>query len=270
MDDAKARIGAALEHRFGAPVAPLGDPDGPQPWPQTWQDLATRGCCRAFTDRKVAPELIETLCALALSSPSKSDLQQRDIIIVEDRQIRQAIDHLLATEASPRPGSPAPRRSWSSAPTTAGNASCMPGVVKPFANDHLDVFFNAALDAGIALSAFVIAAEAAGLGCAPISAIRNHAQEVSDLLGLPEHVFPIAGLGLGWPSRAARISLRLPLARPSIVTASMKPASRRPSRPTIVAATPPSPSSAQRSVAKVRRGGILRLVGRQGAPVCYP
>ena len=33
-----------------------------------------------------------------------------------------------------------------------------------------------------------------------ISAIRNHAQEVSDLLGLPEHVFPIAGLGLGWPA----------------------------------------------------------------------
>ena len=54
---------------------------------------------------------------------------------------------------------------------------------------------------GIALSAFVLAAEAAGLGCACISAIRNHAAEVSDLLGLPDHVFPVAGLGLGWPAR---------------------------------------------------------------------
>ncbi len=213
MDDAKARIGAALEHRFGAPVAPLGDPDGPQPWPQTWQDLATRGCCRAFTDRKVAPELIETLCALALSSPSKSDLQQRDIIIVEDRQIRQAIDHLLATGSLAQtwiPGAPA-LLVFCANNRRQRQLHAWRG--QPFANDHLDVFFNAALDAGIALSAFVIAAEAAGLGCAPISAIRNHAQEVSDLLGLPEHVFPIAGLGLGWPSRAARISLRLPLAR---------------------------------------------------------
>lgn len=213
MDDAKARIGAALEHRFGAPIAPLGDPDGPQPWPQTWQDLATRGCCRAFTDRKVAPELIEILCALALSSPSKSDLQQRDIIIVEDRQIRHAIDHLLATGSLAQtwiPGAPA-LLVFCANNRRQRQLHAWRG--QPFANDHLDVFFNAALDAGIALSAFVIAAEAAGLGCAPISAIRNQAQEVSDLLGLPEHVFPIAGLGLGWPSRDARISLRLPLAR---------------------------------------------------------
>jgi nitroreductase len=213
MDDAKARTGAALEHRFGAPVAPLGDPDGPQPWPQTWQDLATRGCCRAFTDRKVAPELIEILCALALSSPSKSDLQQRDIIIVEDRQIRHAIDHLLATGSLAQtwiPGAPA-LLVFCANNRRQRQLHAWRG--QPFANDHLDVFFNAALDAGIALSAFAIAAEAAGLGCAPISAIRNHAQQVSDLLGLPDHVFPVAGLGLGWPSRDARISLRLPLAR---------------------------------------------------------
>ena len=97
MDEGKARLGAALEHRFGAPVAAPGDRDGPEPWPQSWQDLASRGSCRSFTDRKVAPELIELLCALALCSPSKSDLQQRDIIIVDDPPIRQAIDRLLAT-----------------------------------------------------------------------------------------------------------------------------------------------------------------------------
>jgi len=213
MDDGKARIATALEHRFGAPVAALGDPAGPQPWPQAWQDLATRGSCRAFSDRKVAPELIEILCALALASPSKSDLQQRDIIIVEDRQLRQAIDQLLATGSLAQawiPGAPAflvfcgNNRRQRQLHAWRG---------QPFANDHLDVFFNAALDAGIALATFVIAAEAAGLGCAPISAIRNHAQEVSDLLGLPEHVFPVAGLGFGWPSRDPRISLRLPLGR---------------------------------------------------------
>ncbi len=40
----------------------------------------------------------------------------------------------------------------------------------------LDAFFNATVDAGIALSAFSIAAEAVGLGCCPISAVRNEAQ----------------------------------------------------------------------------------------------
>ncbi|MGB7181068.1 MAG: nitroreductase family protein, partial [Burkholderiaceae bacterium] len=81
-----------------------------------------------------------------------------------------------------------------------------------FVNDHLDAFFNAAVDAGIALSAFICAAEAAGLGCCPLSVIRNEAALVSELLGLPDQVFPVAGLALGWPSGSTAISKRLPLA----------------------------------------------------------
>ena len=80
-----------------------------------------------------------------------------------------------------------------------------------FANDHLDAFFNAAVDAGIALSAFVVAAEAVGLGCCPISAIRNEARAVSDLLGLSDHVFPVAGLAVGYPSAPPEVAMRLPL-----------------------------------------------------------
>jgi nitroreductase/FMN reductase [NAD(P)H] len=50
------------------------------------------------------------------------------------------------------------------------------------------------------------------LGCCPISTIRNHLPQVRDLLGLPDHVFPVAGLALGRPQAGARrISARLPL-----------------------------------------------------------
>lgn len=79
-------------------------------------------------------------------------------------------------------------------------------------NDHLDGFFNAAVDAGIALSAFVTAAERVGLGCCPLSVLRNQAARVSDLLGLPDRVLPVAGLTVGWPARPARIAPRLSLA----------------------------------------------------------
>ena len=54
------------------------------------------------------------------------------------------------------------------------------------ANDHLDGFFNAAIDAGIALQAFIAAAERIGLGCCPLSVIRNQIARVSDLLALPD------------------------------------------------------------------------------------
>ena len=211
MDDAMKKMRETLAHRFGAGLPEVADEDGPQTCPDTWRQLAGRGSSRYFQQRRVAPELIATLCALALSSPTKSDMQQRDIVIAEDRDIRSRIDALLSTGPLAQewiPGAPALL-------VFCGNNRRQRQLHawrgKPFANDHLDAFFNAAVDAGIALSAFVTAAEAAGLGCAPISAIRNHAEEVSRLLGLPDHVFPVAGLGFGWPSRQHHVSLRLPL-----------------------------------------------------------
>lgn len=190
-----------LLHRYGEA------PDGDVPAVALFGQLAARGSCRRFKPEPVSRALIDTLCALALASPTKSDLQQRDIVVIDDPAVRARIDALLADQEWIR-----------SAPhfiVFLGNNRRQRQVHEwrgiAFANDHLDAFFNAAVDAGIALSAFVIAAEAAGLGCCPVSVIRNHSAEVSTLLDLPDHVFPVAGLGFGWPSQRPYMSLRLPL-----------------------------------------------------------
>jgi nitroreductase/FMN reductase [NAD(P)H] len=195
---------ANLRLRFGE-----GTPDstgGIEP-PEAWQRLAARGVVRAFRDEPIAPALLDTLCALALASPTKSDLQQRDILIVEDPNKRARIAELLPDNEW-IPGAPAFL-------VFLGNNRRQRQIAdwrgKPFPNDHLDAFFNATVDCAIALSAFVVAAEAAGLGCCPVSVIRNHAQAISDMFELPDHVFPVAGMGVGWPARDNWISLRLPL-----------------------------------------------------------
>jgi len=61
------------------------------------------------------------------------------------------------------------------------------------------------------LQTFVLAAETAGLGCCPISALRNHADNVAAVLRLPDKVFPVAGLCVGYPAAAGHTSMRLPL-----------------------------------------------------------
>ncbi len=180
--------------------------------PEIWTQLADRSSCRRFTDKPVDMALLETLCALALCAPTKSDLQQRDIIVVEDAAISARLTDLLT---GGRLG-----QDWiAGAPRLlvfCGNNRRQRQVHAwrghPFVNDHLDAFFNAAVDAGIAMTAFILAAEAAGLGCCPISAIRNEAQTVSDILDLPDHVFPVCGLAVGWPQFRAPISPRLGLA----------------------------------------------------------
>ena len=199
----------ALNRRFGTDDPHLRlAPDAPALHGQ----LATRGSVRSFAPEPVPFELLERLCALALCAPTKSDLQQRDIVIIDDASLRQQITAPL-TEG---PLGQAWLKDVATLLIFCGNNRRQRlwhgWRDKPFANDHLDAFFNASVDAAIALSAFVLAAEAEGLGTCPISAIRNHAAAVSTLLHLPQHVFPIAGLAVGWPVAAVKQSLRLPLA----------------------------------------------------------
>jgi len=198
----------ALQRRFGADDAHLVLPADAPP---SQHQLAARGSVRSFSSDPVPFELLHRLCALALCAPTKSDLQQRDIVIVDDATLKQRI-------LAPLTEGPTGQAWLKAAPTLlifCGNNRRQRlwhgWRDKPFANDHLDAFFNAAVDAGIALTAFVLAAEAQGLGTCPISAIRNHAAAVSALLNLPQHVFPVAGLAVGWPAAAPRQSFRLPL-----------------------------------------------------------
>lgn len=193
-------IKQALQARFG-------DAPGVPERAESLEDMAARGVCRLYRRDPVEPALVRTLCAVALSSPTKSDLQQRDIVVVTDPAIRARLDAMTGFEWQPA----APVMLVFCA-NHARQRLCHELAGVPSANDHLDGFFNAAVDAGIALATFVTAAERVGLGCCPLSVIRNHAAEVSDLLGLPDRVVPVAGLTLGWPARPPRISPRLSLA----------------------------------------------------------
>ena len=162
---------------------------------------------RRYADKPIDAALLRLLCACALSAPSKSDLQQADILIVNDAEKRQVIAALL------------PDQPWvGKAPAFLvflANGRRLKRIAelrgKPFPNDHLDQFFNAAVDAGLVLATFMRAADAVGLGCCPISVIRDHSARVSELLELPERVIPVAGMCVGWPAETGYISARLPL-----------------------------------------------------------
>src|SRR3954465_10033777 len=179
--------------------------------PSLHHQLAARGSVRKFRSDTVPDQTLRRLSALALCAPTKSDLQQRDILIIDAPLLKSRIGALLAD-------GPLGQKWLANVPNLlifCGNNRRQRRIHtlrdRHFANDHLDAFFNAAVDAAIALSAFVIAAEAEGLGVCPISAVRNHSGALSGLLNLPDHVSPVAGLAVGYPEEAPKISMRLPL-----------------------------------------------------------
>ncbi len=203
MPDFASIIRAALSTRFGERL----DIDADLPGLEELARIAAHRVHRRYQTREVSRELLRLLCACALSAPSKSDLQQADILIMRDRARIHAIGALL------------PEMPWLRETAVflvfLANGRRLPQIAqlrgKPFPNDHFDLVFNATVDAAIVMTTFLRAAEAVGLGCCPISVIRDHAATISEMLGLPEKVIPVAGMCLGWPAEQGGITPRLSL-----------------------------------------------------------
>lgn len=196
-------ISTLIERRFGLPT----DAGKDMPATGTLAGMLARRSQRRFTSEPVKDELLEVVLAAALSAPAKSDLQQASIVDVRDPDQRRQLDALMT---GPMP--------WiTQAPVFlvfCGDNRRMRRISelrgKPFPNDTLDMFMNAALDAGIVMQAFITAAESQNLGCCPISLIRNHVEKLGELLALPQGVFPVAGLAVGHPDGQGKFSMRLP------------------------------------------------------------
>ncbi len=167
--------------------------------------LLDRRSCRDYAAREVPEGLVRLLLVAGLSAPTKSDLQQADVVWVRDDALRGEVlegiggaDWIVRTPVF-----------LVVCANGARFASLFEG--DDFPNDHFDAMFNATVDAAIVLEGIVAAAALAGLGSCPVSQIRNRAERVSGLLDLPDRVFPVAGLCMGYPASEAAISPRLDL-----------------------------------------------------------
>jgi len=92
MDDtARAKLADQLAARFGTA------PDLPEeiPGAAVLAAMANHRTIRSYAPKPVDPRLVRLLAAVALSAPTKSDLQQADIVIVESPAQRAALADLL-------------------------------------------------------------------------------------------------------------------------------------------------------------------------------
>ena len=170
------------------------------------QQVISRKTVRRYSDAVPDGSLLDVLVAAALSSSAKSDFQQASILRVDDPDRRAAIGKLF------------PSMPWIGLSPVfyvfLGDARRLQRVGelrgKPVRNGTLEGFFNASVDAALALQTMILCAESVGLGVCPISVIRNEIDKVAAILGLPDLVFPVAGLCLGYPEGEGHVSLRLP------------------------------------------------------------
>jgi FMN reductase [NAD(P)H] len=197
-----AAYAQAIERRFGD-----GGPSGHDVEDNALiRRVLSRKTVRNFVDAVPSEALLDLLVAAALSASAKSDFQQASILRVVDPEKRAAIGALFASMP------------WIRVSPVffvfLGDARRLQRIgelrAKPVQNGKLEGFFNATVDAALAMQTMILCAEAAGLGVCPISVIRNEIDEVAGILELPDLVFPVAGLCLGHPRTEGHVSLRLP------------------------------------------------------------
>ena len=179
----------------------------PRDLPVTITELLSRRCIRRYTEDPVPDDLLDTLLACAQSAPTKSNLQQYSIIVTTDHDLRMKLADLNRDTGH--------MKYCPVFLTFCADIRRSKHLTEKhgygFANNNMDTFLNATVDAALAMQCFITAAEAAGLGCAPISQVRNRMREFCDALNIPEGVFPLAGLTLGWPDWEGRMNPRLPM-----------------------------------------------------------
>ena len=195
-------IADLIQDRFGVPT----DAGSTMPAEGAVAQLLSHRTHRRYRPDPVPRDVLDVALAAALSAPSKSDLQQVAIVLVENAAKQAAIGGWI------------PDMPWiAQAPrflVFCGDHRRLRRIFalrdRPFPNDTLDMFMNAAVDAGLVMQNFITAGEALGLGSCPISVVRNHVEKLAELLELPEGVFPVAGLTAGYPAQRGYTSMRLP------------------------------------------------------------
>lgn len=169
--------------------------------------LKSHRSIRKFTDQKIPRETFLELIRAGQSAATSSHVQAYSIIHVTRPEKRAEIAELAGNQKYIETCSHflvfcADMKRPTDAAERAG-AEVTRGMTEQF--------LVASVDTALMAQNVVLAAESEGLGICYIGGIRNNPAEVSELLKLPDHVYPVFGLCLGYPDQNPEIKPRLPV-----------------------------------------------------------
>lgn len=162
---------------------------------------------RSFTGRSVPDHLLREIISAAQFASTSNFVQACTIIQVTDREKREKIAEL----AGPQPWiEQCPVFLVFCADLQRARGACLKQGVA-MASGYTEQFIIATVDAALVAQNTLLAAESLGLGGVYIGGIRNDPQRVCELLAIPDLVYPVFGMCLGYPAETPEQKPRLPL-----------------------------------------------------------
>ena len=159
---------------------------------------------RKFKPDPLSAGLLEIILAAAQSAPTSSNLNAYTILVIESPETKIELARLTGGQAHV---AECPVFLLF-CPDIHRLARLCERAGAPPPENNVELLLLAAVDAALAGMNAMTAAESAGLGAVMIGGVRDAPAEISRLLHLPDGVFPLFGLCLGWPAEAGRMRLR--------------------------------------------------------------
>jgi nitroreductase len=168
--------------------------------------VARQRACRAFSTDAVDDDTIARILSAATFAPSAENKQPWEFVVVRDETTRAAIGDLS-------------RRAWEARGRAFSEGRLTPrllaevdrGATGGVANAPVNIVVGADVQRGLeatipssifpAVQNLLLAATALGLGSALTTITTGFRAEMQEILGLPEHVWPIALVPIGHPAR---------------------------------------------------------------------
>lgn len=173
---------------------------------QTIEVMLNHKSIRKFKDKKIDKETINTLVDVARHTSTSNFMQSYSIISVNNIEKKQAIANISNQQYIAESGHlfimvVDQNRNMQIAKENNQDTEVLAS---------FDRFLIGASDALLASQNILTAAESLGLGGVVLGSILNQVDQLVDILELPEYVFPILGIAIGYPDQEPQLKPRLP------------------------------------------------------------
>jgi nitroreductase len=156
----------------------------------TMEAIRTRRSIRKFTDRPVEREIVMELIEAAMYAPSAGNEQPWQFLVINDRAILDEVPHINPNAAMAREASVA-------------ILVCGDLTLEKFQGFWVQ-------DCSAAAQNLLLAAHAKGLGAVwtGVYPLEDRVERMRNLLGLPDHIIPLALIPLGYSNKEAAAESR--------------------------------------------------------------
>jgi nitroreductase len=189
----------------------------------TLETLLSHKSIRHYLEKPLPDGMLELLVAAAQSAASSSNLQLWSVVATTDLERKKRLSELSNNQTQ-----------IVQAPlflVWLADVARLENIMQAENLDtqglhQLDLFLIAVIDAALSAQNAVIAAESQGLSTVYIGALRNNVGSVAQELQLPDGVFPVFGLCVGYANLEKKISVKPRLPQDAVLHREIYDASR--------------------------------------------